>query len=35
MECNTIGWQLIVHQCVTVCGDGITIYEIEECDDGN
>ncbi|CAD8125726.1 unnamed protein product [Paramecium sonneborni] len=35
LECHSSGWVLnqLYHKCETVCGDGITIQNYEECDD--
>ncbi|CAD8125624.1 unnamed protein product [Paramecium sonneborni] len=35
LECNTTGWVLnqLYNKCETVCGDGITVQNYEECDD--
>ncbi|CAK74991.1 unnamed protein product (macronuclear) [Paramecium tetraurelia] len=33
--CDTLGWTLIHNQCFPLCGDGIVISPIEQCDDGN
>ncbi|CAD8070395.1 unnamed protein product [Paramecium primaurelia] len=34
-ECGIQGWHLINNYCEIICGDGIVVQDLEECDDGN
>ncbi|CAD8101520.1 unnamed protein product [Paramecium sonneborni] len=34
-ECAIQGWEIKNQSCQPICGDGIVIKDLEECDDGN
>ncbi|CAD8102878.1 unnamed protein product [Paramecium sonneborni] len=34
-ECGIQGWEIKNQFCLPICGDGVIIEDLEECDDGN